>query len=186
MSSTKITQREAWSLSDKIADKAFEHLLEPWNKKEQELGKEVYAQIVEAIGGDKVVAAMAAYNVIEFTDQITIDVCDGTNDERINFKRDNLINTRWNRMRLINGNLYERAAEINKTQQSLRLKREALRKTLEVQMTGKSMKSIIKAWPEAESVLNAYFGQVTDSTLVAPLEVLLARFLPMLAAPMEA
>ena len=186
MSSTKITAREAWSISDKIADKAIEHLLEPWNKKEQELGKEAYDFMIESIGGYDSLAKLAAYNIISFHDHISFDLSDGTNDVAVNYRRDNLINTHhWNRLKLVNGPLYERMVEIDKNQRSLIHKRGELRNTLEKQMTGKSMKSVLKAWPEAEEILTKYFGEVTDSTLVAPLEVLLARFLPMLPAPAE-
>jgi hypothetical protein len=50
----------------------------------------------------------------------------------------------------------------------------------DAQIIGKSSATVLKAWPEAASIIQEVTGDINEVTLVTPLESLLARFLPML------
>jgi hypothetical protein len=188
MSATKITSREAWSIAAKISDKAFEHLLDPVNKKLNTLGKEAYEKIIEGIGGESVAKKLVVYGLAYSTRSVDINVVDANNEILVTYTVENetLIKSNYhhyNKMKLVDGPLYDKIIELDQERDKLLAKCSSLRNTLEHQITGKSTKTVVKAWPEAEEIVNNYFGQVSDTTLVTPLETLLARFLPMLPAP---
>jgi len=185
MSAQKITEHEARDIAYKIAARAFEHLVDPVEKELNGYGCQAYAALVEGIGGEDTVRKLVAFKLGEYSKSIKIEVIDGQGNETyVNYRveTDSLLSThRWTSPELVNGTLHMHIVDAQTRLNALTHKRNLLGATLQTQMQGKSAKSVLKAWPEAAEFVEERFGVSSDSTtLVAPLEALLARFLPAL------
>lgn len=188
MSQSKMTWWEAQKIANSIAEKAFEHLLGPIDKKINAHLRECYHRLVPAAVKETVLK----YQVSSASNRITVSVLtDKGGDEE----------GRWKEVltgdadEFLQSGRYSSDFEFQSVDETplysalcterapLRAQALALSTELTEQLTGRSAKAAMKAWPEAAGFIAEAFGITSHVEMVKPLEVLLAKYLPTLAAP---
>jgi hypothetical protein len=185
MASKKISWRMANSIANRIADKAFEHLINPKQKMLEAVGAEAFDVLKQHIDLD----LLRRFNIVGSDSNMRLKVkcaADGSDDSTvlIQFKAEDGF-TPYNPQTptVTDDGLWQRARDLSGELNVLRHKRYALYNELKSQLEGKTTNMAIKAWPEAAEII----AQIANVTLVGdmttPLESLLSKYLPMLAAP---
>lgn len=191
MSATKINNSEAHSLAHRIANKAFEHLIEPAEDRYNSSAKKAYDKLIANIGGEEVARTLALYRCADQRETVQIEV-KGNAESPITARykapkgRAFYFGLSWNNPLIIDVDLFDEISEQQRIVSDLTDKRNQLAYELCKQMEGRSAKKMLTAWPEAESIFQEFFGVTGGGEISTPLESLLAKFLPMLAAPVGA
>lgn len=185
MASKKINWRMADSIANRIADKAFEHLINPKQKMLEAVGAEAFDVLKQHID----LGLLRRFNIVDSNSDMRLKVkctADGSNDSTvlIHFEtEDGFSSYNWETPTVTDDGLWQRARDLAGELDVLRRKRNLLCNELRSQLEGKTTNTAIKAWPEAAEII----AQVADINLVGdmttPLENLLSKYLPMLAAP---
>ena len=184
MSSKKITWHYSRTISEAIANKAFEHLINPVEIPMKAIAKQVVANtkldwevlkahslVGDTTGSEIAVDILPASYTVPDGHEITVRIAHPYNIHR------------YDNMRFFGDEAYDQLIELQKTHNVFIEKREALRVEIHAQIEGKTVNAVCKAWPEAEQIIKRVMGIGEGSNLTRPLEDLLKRFLPMLPAP---
>ena len=185
MASKKINWRMANSIADRIADKAFEHLINPKQKMLEAVGVEAFDVMKQHIDLD----LLHRFNLIDSNSNMRLKVkctADGSGDSAVLIQfeaEDGFGSYHCETPTVTDDGLWQRAQDLAGELNILRCKRKSLYNELKSQLEGKTTHMAIKAWPEAAEII----AQIADINLVGdmttPLESLLSKYLPMLAAP---
>lgn len=193
MSTKKIKSWNADNIAEKIAKKAFEHLIGPIEQQQQNLARLVYGKINDEIHFSHLIS----YGVVkDWPDEreitVFIDVYNGSGQEQNLYfeSRENepvCTPIGWNQhFKYTDDEVFDLASELQERLTPLEVKRHELKNTLKLQLVDKTVKQAVTAWPEAASIIYDIMGVEGPKAFVTPLEELLARFLPMLPAPSAA
>jgi hypothetical protein len=187
MSQAKLNSWEAQNIARKIAEKAFEHVIGPINEKINEHLREAYRVQMIALGTSP--ELLAEVGLGELSDEITVSVVIGENRWNEIVKGNTGEFIRWSTYR---ADFYFKAesdtpayATFCAERAPFRVQQNALQQELQTQLQGKSIKAVMKAWPEAARFVAGEFriDISTPAEMTKPLETILAKYLPMLAAP---
>lgn len=188
MSSKKISRDNSYTISSKIAEKAFEHLITPLQQQLKELGVEA----AKALNAQLDVAQLRQLNIIgEENEDMTIWVYAdeshfSQDNRRVTLKGTGWSTSYWYAPRIVDADLHARAFAAAERLGQLCRQRTALEHELRNQCYGKTVKAALAAWPEAADIISKIVDVPLTEGFVSPLESLLAKFLPMLPAPAEA
>lgn len=180
MAHKKIGTQLASDIAEKIAKKAFEHLIPALEEQLREVGREAYKRIDDDID----LAKCAEYGMTYKADnpgvriKLDEDVVLCGNLGFAGYRYSN-----YGEMTIKDAGLYARAKPIHGRLSALRNAQRDLMRDLESQLHGKSTKAAMEAWPEAAEIIASAAEVDVDNTMTRPLEVLLSRYIPMLAAP---
>ena len=180
MAHKKIGTQLASDIAEKIAKKAFEHLIPVLEEQLREIGREAYKRIDDDVD----LAKCAEYGMTYKTDnpgvRIKLDKgevwCGALGFAGYRYSN-------YGEMTIKDAGLYARAKPIHSRLSALRSALWELKRDLESQLRGKSTKAAIEAWPEAAEIIASAAEVDVANTMTRPLEVLLSRYIPMLAAP---
>lgn len=186
MSQAKLNSWEAQNIARSISEKAFDHVIGPIDNKINELLRAGYANTLSSLGVSS--SILAEHGIGELADKISVEIkIDGrTYKEQIKGDTNEFISVgRYCRdFVFVESEITAEYIELRLERAPFRTQQNALANELSKQMTGRSAKAVMKAWPEAANFIAAYFNIVSPiSEMTSPLEVLLAKYLPMLAAP---
>ena len=188
MSSKKISKAAADNISARIARKAFEHLIPALTEQVKQLGIEAS----EKLHGQINAPVLRSTNIIRGDNEtMRIWVYSRTEDLGNESLKVNLDGPGWSSssrdaVSIVDADLAARASVAVIRLQDLCNKRNALAKELREQCVGKTLKAALAAWPEAADIISDVTDVPLTQGFVSPLENLLAKFLPMLPAPVEA
>lgn len=185
MSKHKISNREAANIAGKIADKAFEHLIEPAEARLQGVLGEAYWKIA-GNWDQATIESLAKHCVLHTGDSIEIYVHDSKHGANFNLKGDGLVSSGGYGYDLTvsDADLLDKLQELSNELKQLRVKRNNLEFELVKQIVGRTAKSVIENWPEAEAFVKDEFPEKSvDKPVMTPLETLLGKFIPALPAP---
>lgn len=190
MSQSKMNSYEASCIAKTIAVKAFAHVLDPLDK---EVNFYLYGCYCKIMTSERI-EHHVQYGMGEYADKITVKVhvpCadnpsgERTYEEAISSDVLDLCKTsRWGPDFVFF--TIEETSEYTRLcakRAPWRTHRDELAKELVRQLSGRSAKQSMKDWPEAADIIADHFGITTHIAMVKPLEVLLSKYLPMLAAP---
>lgn len=187
MSNKKINQWNAQRIAENVAEKAFDHLIVPHQAKLDALLDAAYWSALDAMGITKSISERLVkggilgnetYCRFNLSGDDYVDAGQHYKGED-RFVSNNIIITDPDNVKAI-----ELALE---TLNPLKAKRGHLRREVQSQITGKSVNTVVKNWPEIREMVEAVMGEIsTSSGMVVPFEHLLARFLPALPAPVGA
>lgn len=186
MAATRITKYIAGQIATKIAERAFEHLVLPLEREKQALFHE---QLIEIYGlfSENQLDAMEKLGILEYNKHIGIVFIGSDRNEHISCEmpKKYLTPDNWNNsFKVIGEDRYVRACNLQKRIEDMERRRRAMSKEIEAQITGKTAVKVVELWPEAGEIVKDVLGDdYRDGGVTAPLEVLLARFLPALPAP---
>lgn len=185
MASKKINWRTANSIADRIADKAFEHLINPKQKMLEAVGAEAFDVLKQHID----LSLLRRFNIVNSNSNMRLKVkctADGSDDSTVLIRfetEDGFSSYNGETPTVTDDGLWQRARDLAGELDVLRRKRNLLYNELKSQLEGKTTNMAIKAWPEAAEII----AQVANINLVGdmttPLENLLSKYLPMLEAP---
>ena len=180
MAHKKIGTQLASDIAEKIAKKAFEHLIPALEEQLREVGREAYKRIDDDID----LVKCAEYGLIDKSEypgvKIRLDK-DVVWCGKLGFV--GYRHTGYGEMTIEDAGLYGRAKPLQDRINELCRARRELERDLESQLRGKSTKAAIEAWPEAAEIIASAAEVDVANTMTRPLEVLLSRHIPMLAAP---
>ena len=182
MASRKINWRMADLIGDAIAEKAFEHLIKPKQDALAAIGREAFAHITTRVD----VSVLQELNIVGANGQLQFDIrcqADQSNDNSVRVFVEGFTITGWNVPCVVDDDLWSRAYEISNELKTLRLKSCALSTELKQQLEGKTTTAAMKAWPEAAEIIANITGTSLNNGFTVPLDSLLSKYLPMLAAP---
>lgn len=186
MSKSKINNREAASIAGKIADKAFEHLIEPAEARIQGALSEAYWKIA-GNWDQATIESLTKHRVLHTGNKIEIYVADGKHGASLDLKGDNLVGrgSYGSDLILSDADLLDKLQELSSELNQLRVRRNNLQFELVKQISGRSAKSVVENWPEAETFVKDEFPEKTvdKPVMTTPLETLLGKFIPALPAP---
>lgn len=188
MSSKKISKNAAYTISGRIANKAFEHLIPALEEQVKQLGIEASTKIHAQIDA----SLLRSMNIIRGDDDtmriwVYLRAEDiGNESRKVNLDGPGWSSSSWNAVSLVDADLAARASAVVERLEDLRKKRKALTQKLYEQCIGKTVKAALAAWPEAADIISDVTDVPLTQGFVSPLENLLAKFLPMLPAPAEA
>ena len=189
MSATKIKYYEANTIAARIADKAFEHLLAPHVKLSEAFTKRQYEKILETIGTSHI-ATLTNLGLLEEDSNCYIEFTSKGREATVEYSPENPVfsiagyGSRPYKIR--DDAVFDEYEEIAGPIETLEKQSRQLSKELQSQLEGKSAKQAMKAWPEAAGIIADYFKLSLDGkdvSMTSPLEVLLAKYLPALPAP---
>lgn len=189
MSKTKIQWHEASRVADRIADKAFEHLLKPFVEEEQRLMGRAYDKVISTLD----VPLLLRHKLLKETEHVqiqnaatediigTLEAVEGGTKLLCN-------NVYYDRLVIDDAADIEALEALSARKHPVQQARNALYEELRRQIEGKSAKHVMKTWPEAAPLVADYFcmdpATGADTSMVTPLETLLSKYLtPLLAAP---
>lgn len=185
MASKKINWRMADSIANRIADKAFEHLINPKQKMLEAVGAEAFDVLKQHID----IGLLRRFNIVDSNSNMRLKVkctADGSDDSAvlIQFEAEDGFSTyHCETPTVTDDGLWQRARDLAGELDVLRRKRNSLYIELKSQLEGKTTNMAIKAWPEATEIIAQIANVKPASDMTTPLETLLAKYLPMLAAP---
>lgn len=195
MSSKKIESWKAQNIARRIAAKAFDHLLKPFEEKIQILVKELYDELMQGI--DPKWLLTSGYGTS--CSSLFIEVDDGRGNEETFTLRDTFSNIEPDeddergpfirpsgfnpRLRITNPVGYQKLMDICKAMKPYKDQQEALIGELSRQMNNKTVTQACKAWPEVASIIREYMGVEDTAPMTVPFEQLLGKFLLALPAP---
>ena len=180
MAHKKIGRQLALDIAEKIAKKAFEHLIPVLEEQLREIGREAYKRIDDDVD----LAKCAEYGMIYKTDNPGVRIKIDKNVVSCNdLGFAGYRHSGYDEMTIEDAGLYARAKPIKDRIGELRNAQRELMRDLESQLHGKSTKAAMEAWPEAAEIIASAAEVDVDNTMTRPLEVLLSRYIPMLAAP---
>lgn len=185
MSTKRIKYYESRDIARKIANKAFEHLINPLEQKMKALAEDATETELMFLGGRERLVAAQLLHKSDGELSVAVrhpDRSDDTSDIYVKVQI-GLGKYGYDAFALVSSSLYDALQPLNEDLLPLLSKHAALFEELHSQLEGKSMVQAIKAWPEAESIIREALGDTSGKPMVQPLEQLLARFLPMLPAP---
>ena len=188
MSKQKININEAGAISTSIAEKAFEHLINPIDERIQTTLRDAYDQITKG-WSSSTISGMIEHCLISETDRLDMEVSDGKHSIRMSLIDESLLQSRsnWDSNFYINDpDLHDKLVELHRERGQLAQKRTALQTEIALQIIGRNTKQVLEAWPEAKSFIDEQFPEKKPEakpSMDAPLDALLARFLPALPAP---
>lgn len=184
MSSKKITWRFSRSIAERIANKAFEHLIDPIEAPMKDIARKVIDEanidwktlhehkiVTESLGSAVAVDILPHSYTVPEGHEIVVWVEYPYNTHR------------YDNMRFFDDAAYDQLIDLQKRRNALVEKREALNTEIIAQIEGKTVNVVCKAWPEAEQIIKLTMGIGDGVSITRPLEDLLKRFLPMLPAP---
>ena len=190
--SLKINANQAENIGYKIAEKAFEHLMDPIDKALSDVGQEAYDKFAAQVD----VALLIKFHLLNEVSGIHSMAVIVTNAEEANVRNQLRINFKnsqplagnapgYEEIMIYDPELFERGQNLQSRWNELHNKRSALRHEVVGQCRGKNPATLVKAWPEAEDIIREVITDMPAniSGVSVPLENLLAKFLPMLAAP---
>ncbi len=185
MSSKKINYSHADSIATLIANKAFEHLINPLKSQLEAVAKKYVLADIEAFGGMRRLIDAGFFRANENGTLIVYfhQTTSGEAEHHCVDLKLGLVFQGWNDYRIINDDAFKELVPIIEQFEPLKLKRSSLQNTLQQQLEGKTVKQALSAWPEASQFINQVMGVNDKVEMTQPLEQLLARFLPMLPAP---
>lgn len=186
MSQTKMNDWETASIARRISEKAFEHVIGPIDNKINELLRAGYANTLSLLGVSP--SILAEHGIGELTDKISVEIKSNgqTHEEHIKGDTGEFITTSRYRCDFVfvESEITKKYIELCFERAPFRTQQNALANELSNQMVGRSAKAVMKTWPEAADFIASYFNIVSPiSEMTKPLEVLLAKYLPMLPAP---
>lgn len=184
---SKISKYQAQEIARLISHKAFEHLIKPYQAHQHQLAIEVYGEFLKIFDG--YIDKLEECHLISKSKRVSITVknkagqeCNiQTIGEYTCYEKNG-----WGALEILNDAYYDLVVNVTSEINKLNHKRYELEKAIQAQCQGKSPASVMKAWPEAGEILTSVMGSIEGGSLTAPLESLLARFLPMLPAPTQA
>jgi hypothetical protein len=187
----KIGYWDARAIATRIAEKAFEHLLNPQKEVIRALTVEAYNDALQSVGMTKKhIKDLCALDIIKMSKHCTV-----------NFDPDNGVGF------MLGNSDYGSEDPALYVTQELIIKNEdfiakfktlwpaysstlesisALQTSVHRQIDGKTPAAVKKAWPEVAGFIDDHLGMAQPNDFVIPFESLLARFLPALPAPAAA
>jgi hypothetical protein len=188
MSVAKIKYYEASDIGNRIADKAFAHLVTPLEDKLNIFLKGRYDALVrDVIGGDRIAELVKAGVLLDNGGAFLKFV--GQKEDFTEYLKGDLVVSPagYSNAFIIDDEVaFEAYVTLVTPLRALRHKRALLVDELKSQCEGKSAKAVMKAWPEAAQIVADFFHITVDgkdTSMTSPLEQLLAKFMPMLPAP---
>ena len=180
MAHKKIGTQLASDIAEKIAKKAFEHLIPALEEQLREVGREAYKRVDDDID----LAKCAEYSMTYKADNPSVVI---KLDKDVVWCGDlgfaGYRYSGYGEMTIEDGGLYGRAKPLQDRINELCRARRELWRDLESQLRGKSTKAAMEAWPEAADIIASVALVDVGDTMTRPLEALLSRYIPMLAAP---
>lgn len=184
MAAKKINWRLAQTIAHKIAEKAFEHLETPLEKALESIADEAYSRLLpmfEQLEQFSVVDDSNSYCMKLMRDDVAnedsaIELTKLGHDIKI-------VRFNWTSPTVRDSALYARAEPIATRLRELGSQKYRLKEELREQLDGKTTKFAMTNWPEAADIIAEAAGVQNGTPMTTPLEVLLAKFLPMLPAP---
>lgn len=187
MGQKKITYWEAQSIANRIAKKAFEHVVNPLEERLQIELQNVYDTMLHRLNID--VQALRHHKVLGFYSNVNILFDDGDDEGRLVLGE----NRRWDKVQelpyafeelsVTDENLIFQAKETNAQLVPLLRKRSEMENDVRGQLSGKSASTVCKNWPEVSGFVRDYFKMVKESDMTVPFESLVAKYLLALPAP---
>lgn len=187
MGSKKIIWGEANDIARRIAYKAFEHLTTPLDREEDKIALEAYNAIFNLLGVSEKQLLESGFATT--TSSIHIDVRN-VHGQELTLRSSSLNDEQYLRpngydaMVLIDDDLFQHATKLKQRQNPLNEKRSDLQNVLRDELIGKTATFAMKSWPEAADIISDVLN-LGKPMMTVPLEVLLAKFLPMLPSPKE-
>lgn len=184
MSSKKINYNMASNIATAIAEKAFEHLTAPLRIALDRIGEEALLVIEQRLD----ISALRDFGLAEpETVKMAIDIAlssDGSRDNMIRtYTKHGFSMYAWKAAYIVDDALYQRAEAIHTPLREFVRKQNTLRDEIRAQLEGKTVTVACKAWPEAAEIICDVAGVANGPAFTVPLESLLSKYLPMLAAP---
>lgn len=189
MSTKKIDWGKANRIAAKISQKAFAHLIEPFEKEEKEIASAAFEKVLETFDANKLVS----FGFANRNSSLNIHLIGSKTKDDI-LVQIPCVDMTVNKYLSVNGygdiklhspDLYALAMDMFQRKQPFVEKCNELEIEIRSQLEGKTVTTAIKAWPEAASIINDVMGISDIESMTQPLEVLLGRFLPQLPAPKE-
>jgi hypothetical protein len=180
MAHKKIGTQLASDIAERIAKKAFEHLIPTLEEQLREIGREAYKRIDDNVD----LAKCAEYGLCHKDSHPTVKirlVKDEVVCGDLGFVGYNI--NRFDYLTIEDAGLYGQAQPIRKRLNELRNAQHGLKRDLESQLRGKSTKAAMEAWPEAAGIIASVADVDVGNTMTRPLDALLSRYIPMLSAP---
>lgn len=174
----------ATRIADLIAGKAFEHLIDPIEAQIQSIVR----PLIEKEDLPKL-AKMGFINVgIDGDNNLPINVYPDSytiaDDEEIATKYVGDYHT-YRVINLHDDATYEALQPLAAALKELEGQKQRMREAIRIQVEGRTVKKVCEAWPEAADIVCKVMEVDKTTAMTAPLEALLARFLPALPAPVE-
>jgi hypothetical protein len=188
MSATKIKYYEASDLGHRIARKAFEHLTAPHEAVVDEFVKGVYDGIIEHVIGAGNIAKFVSAGVLVQNAGSSLNFVTGTDSVACAVKGEMLVRPAGysNPFQVDDETVSLEYFRVCEPLQALWIKQAALAQEIKEQVTNKSAKHVMKVWPEAATIVAEFFNidiDGKDKSMTSPLDQLLSKFMPLLAAP---
>lgn len=181
MASKRLDYWNARVIAERVANKAFEHLITPPEQQIKIIAASAYCEALENIGLTQSNLELARkHNLVEAYDQCNV-IFGSENDSTMEttLTDGNFITARFT---VFDEKHIADAKKIWPEYWVLHEARENLMNTVRNQMAGKSVAAIKKNWPEISGFIDDVLGKETNEMTV-PFENLLMRFLPALPAP---
>lgn len=187
MSKSRINNWEASHIAKKIAEKAFEHVVAPIDGRINEYLRSAYHACFEDIIGTTP-RLLAEHGIGKLADTISVVIRIENNNwqEQLNGDTDEFLAFAGYgpdfSFPAATAALY---ASLCAERAPFREQQRALKEEIASQLLDRSVKAAMKAWPEAAQFIADEFclGDIAKPEMTKPLETLLAKYLPMLAAP---
>lgn len=180
----------AYTISNEISTKAFSHLIDPLQKKLNDLALRAYTHALESVGINfALLAKMDEAGLIHCYPSVPIELVDSSGNEITVVATTGGDEDRFAycgaALTIENSAMHDEAQTILEELNPLLAKRNDLCGSLYAQIAGRSTKEVIENWPEAAEIVARVMGLGPVPEMIRPLEVLLGRFLPALPAPKE-
>ena len=183
MKHRKISGRLAYEIGDAISRKAFAHLRPAVEEQLKAVMQEAYQQAEAQLD----FTALKNFNIVEEVDNVRLAVrpMNGA-DKEVKYLTGKpgyqLGASSWAVMTVYDDELFARADVLNSRLKDMQQRTYDMARELQDQLKGRTTKQAIEAWPEAADIIAKVAG-VETSSFTRPLEVLLAKYMPMLPAP---
>lgn len=171
-----------------VSQKAFEHLEAPF----RESYREVYQACIRKVEDDlgTTIEKLSTHKLALLARQTSLKIttADGANELYLHIADGEDVwhfNTPYTSTIIKDNALHAKLEAIQAEFSPLLAKKEALTDEIQLQLTNKTFKTILKEWPELTDIIRSVVDiQDNSSTgMTVPFESLLSRFLPALPAP---
>lgn len=183
MSTKRINQYAAQRIATMIADGAFEQLLEPFTKDENDIAALAFKKVSDQFSFDELVHFGFANRVFAASifikkdqegDPVVVSTVHSESDDFI-------LLADYTPVTVISGDLYELAEELKVRSSQIEKQKKLLTDELVKQLKGKTAAQAIKQWPDARNVITEVCGEFSSMTPkpveMEPLGTVLHRFL---------
>lgn len=171
-----------------VSQKAFEHLEAPFRESYREVHQACIRKVEDDLG--TTIEKLSTHKLALLVRQTSLKIttADGANELHLHIDDGEDVwhfNAPYTSTIIKDNALHAKLEAIQQAHAPILRKKEALADEIQLQLTNKTFKTILKEWPELTDIINSVV-EIRDrdaTSMTVPFERLLSRFLPALPAP---